>query len=164
MKLIDGFGQLGNELSKLSNDSIDCTIYHKWDIVDKSEKRQIECFAEFIDYVDAHRDEKIVFISTLHENYCKYLHYKIKAELYLLEQTNTGKVIRLPYMIGKGLCTRMRNCEHVTAGLIEIASVHDIASRIIDSVAIDSRMIFLHGHWMDAILARDLVQYGALHD
>ena len=67
--LIGGRGQLGSKIkflidSKNVQFDDEIFIYHTWQVIDKSEDIQKLEYDKFVNFVDNHIDEKIVFIST----------------------------------------------------------------------------------------------------
>ena len=102
MKLINGRGQLGKALKKYLKlyKHIDCTIYHTWNMADKSKKAQQKAATDFMKFVVSHANDKVVFISTTHPVHCHYTEFKMISERFLWNATNDGVVIRLPSLIG----------------------------------------------------------------
>ncbi len=161
MKLINGRGQLGKELSKLSSD-IDCTIYHTWNLDDKSDEVQLEEYVDFCHYVDRHPDERIVFISTVHPHYDEYVRWKMEAELYLWRSMESGQVIRIQSMIGKGrLYEKCLKKKELLFGDVVINTIKETAEDIIMSLNSDDRLIVIPGHEIDVNIVNELIQYGA---
>ena len=161
MKLINGRGQVGTVLKeKIGSRNLwrDLTIYHTWNFLDKSVTIQSNCYNQFINYVNNHRGENIIFISTYTTNYSYYYHYKMLAELYLLEQTETGKIIRLPTLIGKGICVLMSEKKVVPYGDMEVLDLNEAADKIIECLPSDKRIIIVKG----AIIKAKTV-YALLH-
>jgi len=84
MKLIDGKGQLGEELKKRKCRK-QVLIYHTWNFVDKGEATQWHEYMKFRKFVRLNRKKKIIFISTKCLEDTPYTRYKTKAEAYSLE-------------------------------------------------------------------------------
>jgi len=164
MKLIDGKGQLGKELLRLNPD-IDCTIYHTWNLDDKSNVIQFAEHLKFCDYVDAHSDERIVFVSTVHSHYDAYFRWKMKSELYLWGHTKSGLVIRIQSMIGKGrLYDKCLKKKKLLFGNVVINTIKETAEDIIMNINSDERLIILPGHEIDVNIVNELIQYGVNND
>ena len=162
MKLINGRGQLGKALRKHAYKFSDVIIYHTWNLDDQTERTQKNEYEKFKKFVDENINETIIFISTTHEVWGEYLRYKMKAELYLLENTIYGKVIRISYLMGKGLCKRIKEGYVPFPGEIELSIIEDIAEKICDNILNTKRLIFIHGHWINASLVSELINYGKL--
>ena len=107
MRLINGRGQLGEAL-KAANIKSNWTVYHTWNFIDKREDVQRHCLEEFIKYVDKNKNGKIIFISTAIEADNHYFNYKRMAEKYLTENCKNWKIVRLPNILGKGICQRLK--------------------------------------------------------
>ena len=160
MKLINGRGQLGKELSKLSSD-IDCTIYHTWNLDDKSKNAQFEEYEEFCYYVDKYPDERIVFISTTYPHHDEYVRFKMEAELYLWSHTRSGQVIRIQSMIGKGrLYEKCLKKKKLLSGNVAINTIKETAEDIIMNLNSDDRLIVIPGHEINVNIVNELIQYG----
>ena len=160
MKLINGRGQLGKELSKLNFD-IDCTIYHTWNLDDKSYGAQLEEYENFCHYVDKHPDEKIVFISTVYTHYDEYVRWKMEAELYLWRSMESGQVIRIQSMIGKGrLYEKCLKKKELLFGDVVINTIKETAEDIIMNLNSDDRLIVIPGHEIDVNIVNELIQFG----
>lgn len=151
MKLINGRGQLGEALSQMD---IPATIYHTWNHLDKTEETQKECFENFKTYREEHPDEKIVFISTSSDKDNPYVRYKRKAE-----ELADG-VVRLPILIGKGACERLRNGEDAY-GYMELTTIEDAAETVLWYVKMGRTGIYTHrGHIIPAYIVKKLIQFG----
>jgi hypothetical protein len=109
IELINGRGQLGDELRKRINHSSlsslneQIVIYHTWNTTDKSKEPQKLEYNKFKRYVDENKHKKIIFISTYSEKNNHYNLYKHKAESYLIVNCDKSLVIRLPILVGKGI-------------------------------------------------------------
>ena len=164
---LNGRGQLGEELqTKIYYDGDeDIHIYHTWNIDDKSEFAQRKEFEKFKEYVIQNKNNHIIFISTLHTEYGEYLKYKIKAELYLWENTDNGQVIRLPYMIGKGLCKKIRDDDYKPyKGNVVINTFSEVVKNIYDCILYKKRLVIADYHIIDSGLLYELVKYGVKND
>jgi hypothetical protein len=162
VKLINGRGQLGDQLSLIEwPDDVEGFIYHTWNIDNSSEEIQSEEYKKFVRFVDAHKDDKIYFISTKQGKQKNYLHYKLKSELYLIENCRSGHIIRIPKIIGKGICASFRE------GLLipfleeeEIITARDAAAAILDKMRDDSVINIVKGSILDKWMIYNLIQYG----
>ena len=160
VKLINGRGQLGRELSKAKKPGYDCIIYHTWNIDDHSEIMQAREYGKFVDFVNHNLDENIYFISTK-QGQQGYLHYKLKAELYLLEVTETGRIIRIPKLIGKGICADFRNGKIFPFDEIEeIMTPGDAAIEIMNMLSSNKRMNIVTGTLLNKKIIYELIRFG----
>jgi hypothetical protein len=162
VKLIDGLGQLGSKLQRVKREDRDCIIYHTWNIDDGSEGAQRKEYEKFVDFADANKDEKVFFISTKQGKEEHYLHYKLRAELYLLEKIRAGHIIRIPKLIGKGLCQSFRDGYILPfAEPEEIITAEDAAIQIMNMLDTDRKMNVVVGEWMDKRTIYNLIKFGA---
>ncbi len=136
INLVDGKGQLGEELNKyVFEPNYTTLIYHTWNFQDKTEVAQKECYDKFVKWVDYTDVNGMALISTYTKNWTPYLKYKMKAELYLLENVTFAKVYRLPNLIGKGVCQGFKDgALEPDKGEIEIISIRDAALAIIEDL------------------------------
>jgi len=165
IKLINGRGQLGQELNKIIlHRSFDenITIYHTWNVLDKSEEIQKECFKKFKEFVDNHLLEKIIFISTYSQTDNPYNYYKQLAESYLINHCEQGKIIRLPVLIGKGICDKFRNNEVEAFGEMELISLEDAVESILNLAVSSSKIksFRVYGTIIPAKLVKNLITFG----
>lgn len=142
IKLINGRGQLGSALNDIIEKekiqiSPDVFIYHTWNIDDKSEQTQRNCYEEFKNFVDKNLDSKIIFTSTYSQKENYYNYYKQISEAYLLSNHKKGYVLRIPTLIGKGICEKFRNNEVNAFGNMELLSVESAARSLIDFLLSD---------------------------
>ena len=158
MKLIDGLGQLGGALSKSKLKNI--TIYHKWNVFDKSVEAQQDSYNEFVRYVDGHKEERIMFISTKTEKEGPYLYWKRAAERYLCQNVNQMCIIRLPIIIGKGACQKFRDENAEPYGMMEIISLEDAVVLITKNANFAKQMVEIAGCWIPAKVVKQLIIYG----
>ena len=159
-KLINGRGQIGDRLNIES--PIDATIYHTWNFLNKSKETQKECYRTFIRYVENHKDEFIVFISTKSSNDDYYTFYKRKAEQYLADTSKKYLIIRLPNIIGRGVCTNFKSLDSKAFGQIELISIEDVCIEI-EKVINDGYYngeIEISGETISAKMVKDLIQFG----
>ena len=173
--LNNGRGQLGkalsycsksNTLAKLSaktNQKTDINIYHTWNMGDKNNKQiQKECLNKFKFFVDNNHDSKIIFTSTYSQQNNLYNLYKQKAEGYLLSNHDNGYVIKLPVLIGKGICQKLKDGETTPYGNIELMTLQEAASSIINIAICGSyinRVFRLNGTHISATLTQALFQF-----
>jgi hypothetical protein len=160
MKLVDGLGRLGKELSKYLNNDIDWTIYHTWNIDDKSEKAQALEYEKFCAYVDNHLDEKICFISTSYRAMDSYMIYKRKAEKYIRACADF-KIVICPALVGKGgLYERCAKGLMPEEGSVQISTISRCAEEIIKFLKADWRILEASYELVDVRTIYELIQYG----
>ncbi len=138
MKLINGRGQVGETL-KSRNIESDWIIYHTWNFLDKDEKIQVQEVKQFILFVNKHKAEKIVFISTKAINNNPYVRCKRYAEEYLQKNSNTYKIIRLPNILGRGICQKLKDKTVKPYGDIELIDLWK-ACEYIEGSILDKRI------------------------
>lgn len=167
IKLINGRGQLGSALQKIIEEKkievpLDVAIYHTWNIEDKSEETQRDCYIKFKDFVDKNQDVKIIFTSTYSEKENYYNYYKQLAEAYLLINHKQGYVVRLSTLIGRGICEKFRNNEIEAFGEIELMSVEDAAEKVLEFALSDSlvRNFRVYGAIIPARFVKRLIEFG----
>lgn len=166
IKLINGRGQLGSVLKGLVKKStagnIDAFIYHTWNFSDKSEEVQKRCHRKFIDFVDQNQKTKIVFTSTYSQTENPYNYYKQLSEVYLLDNHKRGYVIRLPILIGKGVCEQFREDELEPFGKMELMSLENAAKEVLKVTNTNSKIksIRATGDIVPARLVKDLILFG----
>jgi len=169
MVLKNGRGQLGTILadqiskSPYAYGTKDIFIYHTWDIDNKNdEKIQKDCLTKFKLFVDNNKDNKIVFISTYSEQNNLYNLYKQKAEGYLLSNHDHGIVIKLPVLLGRGICQRLKNKKVSPYGDIELMTLQEAAGSIISIAATNgnrNRIFRLNGTHIPATLVSALLHF-----
>jgi len=167
IKLINGRGQLGSALQKIiEREEIEIlsniAIYHTWNIEDKSKEVQKECFEKFVRFVDENQDTKIIFTSTYSEKENYYNYYKQLAEAYLLINHKQGYVVRLPTLIGKGVCDKFRKNEAEVFGYMEILPVEEAAREVL-RIAKESSLIRsfkIDGFIIPAKIVKSLILFG----
>ena len=166
INLIDGKGQLGFELEKLikkENSKENLFIHHTWNFLDKSEETQKKCYQDFREFVDNHKDSKIVFISTYSQAQNNYTLYKQLSESYLISNNEKGYVVRLPNLIGKGICQKIKdNQVENIFGEMELMNIKDAAKKVLDFSTSESTIknISIPGIKIPAHLAKDLILFG----
>ncbi len=165
--LINGKGQLGTFLNKLINERKISTreevlIYHTWSVDDKSEEIQKSCYEKFKGFINLNKSVKVIFISTYSQTDNPYNYYKQLAEAYLLLNHEKGFVIRLPTLIGKGICEKFKNKQAEAFGEMELMSVKDAAEKVLEFALSNSRIknIRIYGDKVSAKLAKDLILFG----
>jgi len=138
-------------------------IYHTWYMGNKNNKQvQKECLNKFKLFVDNNHDSKIIFTSTYSQQNNLYNLYKQKAEGYLLSNHNNGYVIKLPVLIGKGICQKLKDNETTPYGNIELMTLQEAASSIINIATVNSyinRVFRLNGTHISATLVQSLLQF-----
>jgi len=137
--LIGGRGQLGSKIkflidSKNVQFDDEIFIYHTWQVIDKSEDIQKLEYDKFVNFVDNHIDEKIVFISTYSQKDNFYNYYKQLSESYLILNCKKCLIVRLPTIIGKGVIEKMRNDEIEPYGMMELITIEDASMGVIKSI------------------------------
>lgn len=166
IELINGRGQLGTELkaqlSKSTLTSKNIVIYHTWNFLDKSEGIQKEELEKFKKFLERTQEKRIIFISTHSEADNNYVHYKWLAENYLLNSHDSGYVIRLPNLIGKGICQRFRDEKAEAFGNIELLTIEDAAKRVIELSQSEwpERVLRVYGYHIPAKIVRELILFG----
>ena len=163
IKLIDGKGGLGRALKKRLKyyKHLDCIIYHTWNLHDKSIQGQWNEFDKCIKKTCDYKKKKIVFISTLNDNWSSYLKYKYETEKWILGTSEISKVIRIPSIISDmGIFKRcLKN--KPTNGKIEISTYDIIAEKILQSIDNNKRLEFIHGDMIEASTIYELIKYGS---
>lgn len=136
IKLINARGQLGEQLKKdlLKHDRImeDVYIYHTWNVFDKLKSVQLEEYKKFTLFVDKYKDKKIIFTSTYSEKENWYNHYKQLSEVYLMANSKKSLVLKIPTIIGKGVCKKMKEKEIEPYGIMELVTLKDVSKKIIE--------------------------------
>lgn len=163
MTLVNGRGQLGDLLTKRLSDikTIPGNLYHTWNFEDKSEETQQKEYNKLITFLTNHSFKKIIFISTKAALGNPYTNYKRLAEQYIIENTKDYLIIRLPNLIGKGICNRFKKDENIKPfGYIEFLSIEDACNGIITNINKDG-LIELSGETISAKLTQKLITYGA---
>jgi len=165
--LVNGRGQLGNSLkTRLASEDIlvpeDTWIYHTWNFMNKSQQVQEECFRKFQQFVDDNPDKRIIFTSTYSQLQNYYNHYKQAAEAYLLSRNPKGIAVRIPIIIGKGICDKFRQEIAEPSGEMEIISLEDVTEHILNLCKADSliKNIRLEGEKISAKMVKQLIMFG----
>jgi hypothetical protein len=160
IKLINGRGQLGEALKKIiGNENIDAIIYHTWNFQDKSEEVQRKCFKDLKKFVDENSDSRIIFISTILDDGSPYARFKRISELFIADNKN-GSYIRLPTMIGKGVCEKFRDGNIEPFGDMELISLEDAAKEVIEFAKSDKKEKIVKGTILPAKLVKNLILFG----
>lgn len=168
--LQNGNGQLGKELQlkvkyispgyRLCPEVI--FIYHTWDMKDKNdEKAQKDSYIQFKKFVDVNKEHQILFISTYSEQDNYYNYYKQKAGGYLLANHKQGKIIKLPVLLGKGVCQDLKENKCEPYGVIELMSLNEAADEILRIAFEDTnnKEFRLHGTQIPAKFVQELLQF-----
>tara|TARA_X000001036_G_scaffold133070_1_gene125906 strand:- start:225 stop:746 length:522 start_codon:yes stop_codon:yes gene_type:complete len=143
IKLINGRGQLGDAMKKhLRNVSFykkikknlnrEVLLYHTWIFEDKSKIKQKQQFQKFISFIEKNKEKHIVFTSTYSEKENWYNHYKQLAEAFLISNCKSCLVIRIPTIIGKGICEKIKNSEVNVYGKMNLISLDKAAKEILN--------------------------------
>ena len=164
--LCNGRGQIGFALSNIlpasKNSESKVYIYHTWNFLNKEQSIQQDCYNKFIKFVDQHKNDEIVFISTYSERDNSYTFYKQLAESYLLSHTKQSKVVKLPIVIGNGICKDLKTGEKEPYGLLELISVQDAAKEISNIARKghnQNRVFRIKGESISAKLATQLLTF-----
>jgi len=168
IKLIHGRGQLGTALGELLQEKenkfidLDVIIYHTWNFLDKREEVQKKHYEDFKKFVDENPGKKIVFISTISQAENPYVFYKQLSEIYLLKNNENGFVIRLPNMIGKGICQRFRTENVDPFGEMELITIKEGARSVLNFIKtnISIRNFTVKGSPLSAALTKNLIVFG----
>lgn len=173
IRLINGRGQLGTEL-KLQIDQKAISfpepvlIYHTWNFLDKSEetqKKEYEKFQRFLEE-DSSQTSSVIFTSTYSQQENPYNYYKQMSEAYLLNNHEKGYVIRLPTLIGKGICQRLKDGSAKPFGMMELMTIRDAAEGILSTVEEIRnkrqrlRNVQIPGEKVSAKLISELIEFG----
>lgn len=164
--LINGRGQLGEALSKLVKEKKsdeDAIIYHTWNVWEKEEEPQRKEFEKFKRFVDENLDNKVVFTSTNSKKETFYTHYKQLSEAYLISNHRRGYVIKLPNLIGKGICEMFREGKAEPSGIMELMTIEGAAREVMRLVDYEGlvRSFGIEGHKIPATLVKELILFGA---
>jgi len=163
MKFINGRGQLGEKLLKMSSkfeDHFDdIIIYHTWNFIDKTaltQANEVQKLKSFLQ--ETPKDKKVVFISTTTEKQTSYLRCKREAERLVLEHNSFNLVVRLPCIIGKGVFTGLRDGKLEPFGKINFISMQEACNFIWKSLSMSG--IIECPHWtVSAETIKDLLDF-----
>jgi len=157
-KLINGRGQLGEALKKL-NIKDNVIIYHTWNFQDKSEEVQRKCCEDLRKFVDENKDKRIIFISTILDDDSHYARFKRISELFVADN-QSGSYIRLPTIIGKGVCEKFRDGDIKPFGDMELISLEDAVKEVLDFIKSRERTRTVKGNIIPAKLVKNLILFG----
>jgi len=166
--LYNGRGQLGRALYKAQQDKLEpslkrnVNIYHTWNFLDKSYETQLDCYRAFVEFVKNAKNKEVVFISTYSTQDTSYTYYKQLAEAHLLSTIPRSKIIRLPIIIGKGICKELQNESKSPHGLLELISPEEAARQILDIAEeppCKNRIFRINGEIISAKLATRLLTF-----
>jgi len=140
---INGRGQLGEAMKYCISDNEfyseikkkltdDIFIYHTWIVEDKSERTQKNEYEKFKIYVKNNSEKHILFTSTYSEKENWYNYYKQLAESFLIYHCKKCLVIRIPTIIGNGICKKLKNNEVNVFGELNLISVDNAARKILE--------------------------------
>ena len=135
---MNGRGQLGDMLTKklvsYSDVRDDIYIYHTWRLDTKDYTEQFNEFEKFKNFVDEHKDDRIIFISTSSIRDTWYVHFKQLSEAYLLNVCEDCLVIKLPTFIGNHCdmfsIEKLKSGDVKPYGTMEIISIEDVVDKI----------------------------------
>lgn len=138
LTLVNGRGRLGNALrGKLGPYKVQeqVYIYHTWQVQDKSKEKQSKEFEKLKLFVDTHKEQKIIFISTTSINETYYVFYKQMAESYILLNNPKSFVIKLPLIISdNSIFTNFKNKNITPYGMMEFINLEDAADEVLSMV------------------------------
>ena len=161
--LCNGRGQLGSALKNLD---LWCDrtvyVYHTWNFLNKEQEVQQDCYNTFVKFVNEHKSDEIVFISTYSEQDSSYTYYKQLAEAYLLLHVPLSKIIKLPIIIGTGICIDLKTGIKIPYGSLELISPTDAAKEIVliaRSLCNRNRVFRITGEIVSAKLATYLLTF-----
>ena len=167
--LINGRGQLGramrthladkNFYSDLKKTLIsDVYIYHTWIFEDKSEKTQKTEYKKFESYVKINNEKYIIFTSTYSEKDNWYNHYKHHAESFLLNNCKKCLIIRIPTIIGKGICQKIKDDEVQAFGKLYLTTLDNAAKKVLELSTYSglSKYKTIKGQFVDAKIVEAL--------
>ena len=162
IKLCNSRGQLGEHLKKYvdaANTTKNIYIYHTWNPWDKEYEVQKTEYEKFKLFVDDHLNDRVVFVSTYSENENYYVHFKQRAEAYLITTCEDSLVIRLPNLVGnKGILKKLKERSVEPTGTIEFISLEAAAQAVV-TVAINDSCVKsrrIHGDKIPASLISDI--------
>ena len=166
VKLYNGRGQLGKALYKARESRTESilkrniNIYHTWNFLDKSYETQLNCYKAFVEFIKRVKNKEVVFISTYSTQDTSYTYYKQLAEAHLLSTVPSSKIIKLPIIIGKGICKELQTGNKSPYGLLELISLEEASEQILD-IAIappsKNRIFRINGENISAKLATCLL-------
>jgi len=166
MILLNGRGQIGSALKLIEKDTsdLDVIVYHTWNFLDKSLYTQKNEFEKLYKYlINRKEDKKFVFISTKSKSINYYTEYKKLAETLVEEVCKSYLIIRLPNLLGKGICSRFKEEKNILAiGQIELLTIDDAIKLIINNIKYNSNSIVeLQGTNIDASLLQNIIKFGS---
>ena len=166
IKLINSHGQLGTALQNhIQNVSVekDVYIYHTWNPWKRDFDTQEHEYKNFIETVKKYKDKgRIVLISTCSQNDNYYVHFKQRAEAYMISHIEDCLVIRLPNLIGnKGILRKLKERSVTPYGEIEFLTLESAANQIVDLVSYKGavKSFSLKGETISATLISNILEY-----
>ena len=160
MRLIDGMGQLGEELKKRKCRK-HVLVYHTWNFLDKSLKVQRAEYNKFKRFVNDNKNKRIVLISTNCSDDNYYTEYKRKASDYLFSNCKKPTVVFLPNIIGKGICQKFRDEDVEPLGYISFITLESAVNEIMMAIENDCNSYVVERDWIPAKIAKELIKFGA---
>jgi hypothetical protein len=162
--LINGRGQLGDGIYRLfGNLDGDFVIYHTWNVTDKSKNAQHKEYLKLKNALRNHEEKKLfVFISTTSQVNDYYVGYKRAAED-LVMKLPRWNIIRLPQLIGRGVCDGFKTNKLKPFGTMNLCSVDDASSFVLSKIFAkeENKIHEKKGTRLEAKLVYDLIRYGA---
>jgi len=151
-----------NVKASVGNLSRNVNIYHTWNFLDKSKETQLNCYNSFVKFVKKNKEEEIVFISTYSEQTNPYTYYKQLAEAYLLSNVTKSKIVKLPVIVGYGICKELQTGNKSPYGLLELISPEDAAKETLNiayAPHTENRIFRVKGESISAKLATQLLTF-----
>ena len=161
--LLNSRGQIGDKLSALLCESgieQEVYIYHTWDIEDKSYESQRKEYIKFKNFVSENWAKRIIFISTNSQKENYYVKFKQLSEAYLVENCQTGLVLKFPTLIGKGVFYDFKNRTKEPYGRMSVMTIERACEIIVDNINYNGllRSKSFEGHEIDAKIVYELVK------
>ena len=164
LTLVNGRGRLGNALrGKLGpyKTQEEIYIYHTWQVQDKSKKVQANEFEKLKTFVDQHKEQKIIFVSTTSINETHYVFYKQMAESYILLNNLKSFVIKLPLIISdNSIFTNFKNKNVLAYGTMEFVDLDDAANEVLSMINYTglNRIKIVQGNKIKAKYIKEIVR------
>ncbi len=162
IELLNGRGQLGIAMQQRIAEysfNTDVSILHAWEFVDKSEATQMAQFDKFRSCL-AKAHGIPLFVSTLSRGSTPYVRWKVAAESETL--ATGGSIIRLPCIIGKGICANLKAGIVEPFGSIELVSLkHAVEEVLCTASKIGSPKVYsVSGEMVSAKIVDCLIAFG----
>lgn len=169
MILLNGRGQLGDSLKGYTNQlSDDVVIYHTWNFLDKSQSVQLIQQKKFLQSLQKNKGKKIIFISTRSKRDDFYVKRKRRSQQRRLRYDS--KIIRLPALIGKGICTKLLKNQVKPYGRVQLMSIQDRRFRIMQYIKYRDNswqsvpnIMQAQGQWISRKLLKNIIDFSVQH-